>query len=58
MVVHDNHPEVTRFVKMQELDLEKCDTACILEWIKRVMAIRRKAKIEVLSNIRQYFNVI
>ena len=58
MVEKDNRPEVTRFVKRQELDLNNCDSAYIVEWIKKVMHMRKKAKKEVLSNIRQYFELM
>ena len=45
-------------INRQKLDIHKCDTDYIVDWIKRVIHMRKKAKKEVLSNIRQYFEVV
>ena len=57
MVERDNLPEVLRFVRIQQLDLKRCDSAYIVVWIKSVMQMRKKAKTEVLRDIRQYFDL-
>ena len=54
MIERDNRPEVLRYARMQELDLDRCDSAYIVMWIKTILKMRKKAKKVVLQDIRQF----
>ena len=58
MVHNDNRPELTKYVRMQQIDVDQCDTAYILTWIKGVFNLRKKAKKETVNNIRRYIRVV
>ena len=55
MVGSENRPEVIKYVRMQEINLEQCDVAYIQQWIMGVMNMRKIAVEEIRNDIRRYF---
>ena len=39
---------------MQEINMDQCDTAYVVIWIKGVLEMKKKTKKEVVNNIRRY----
>ena len=54
MVQHENRPELSKYVRMQSINVDQCDAAYVVMWIKSVMAMKKKTKQEVINDIRRY----
>ena len=50
-----NHPSMKQYVRMQRLDVEKCDMVYIRLWIESTMKMMKQAKTEKVNDIRNYF---
>ena len=52
-----NKPNMKRHVRLQKLDVEKCDTGYIKSWNKSTMKMSKEEKSEKSNDIRNYFPV-
>ena len=57
MIQNGNKPSVKKYVRMQKLDVEKCDTSYIRLWIQTTMKMLKEAKTEKDNDIRNYFSL-
>ena len=48
---NDDKSDIRRYVQAQEIDIERCDSAHIRQWIIDLLKIRRIAKTEIRNNI-------
>ena len=51
----DNRPKLLKCMRMQEINVENCDAAYVVSWIKGTLEFRKKAKREAANIIRGYF---
>jgi len=54
-IENDNRPEMRKYLQAQKLEVENCDSAYIRHWILSTNEMRKKTKVEVINDIRQYF---
>ena len=52
-----NKPSMRRYLRMQKIDVNKCDVGYIQLWNESTMKIFKQAKSENENNIRNYFAV-
>ena len=50
-----NKPSMHRYVRMQRIDVEKCDTGCLKLRNESTTKMRKEAKIESMNDMRNYF---
>lgn len=55
-VENGDKPSVKRYVRMQRLDTEKCETSYIRLWIETTAKMLKEAKKEMVNDIRNYFS--
>jgi hypothetical protein len=56
-IENSNKPSMRRYVRMQKLDLSKCDTGYIRLWNMSTVKMMKNAKDESVNDIRNYFQV-
>ena len=57
MVENDNRPELNKYVRMQQIDVNQCNAAYVILWIREVFKLRKKTTKEVVNDIRRYMRV-
>ena len=57
MIQSGNKPSVKKYVRMQRLNVEKCDTSYIRLWIQTTTKMLKEAKTEKENDIRNYFSL-
>ena len=55
IVVEGNKPEMVKYAKANELNIEQCSTSYIRHWILSLRDMWKKAKSERINDIRLYF---
>ena len=53
-----NKPSMRRYVRMQKIDVDKCNTGYIKLWNESTMKMMKEAKVENTNNIRNYFAIV
>jgi len=57
MIEKDNHLEMLKYVRIQELRLEQCNVAYVQQWIIGILNMRRIVTEEKSNDIRRYFTM-
>ena len=50
-----NKPNMTQYVRLQKLDVEKCDTGYIKLWNESTMKMSKQEQSKKANDIRNYF---
>ena len=53
-----NKPSMRRYVRMQKIDVDKCDTGYIKLWNESTTKMMKEAKVENTNDIRNYFAIV
>lgn len=56
-IENGNKPSMRRYVRMQRIDVTKCDTSCIKLWNESTTKMMKNAKTESENDIRNYFSI-
>ena len=54
LINKENRPEMKRCLRAQEINVEKCDNACIRHWNLNTMQMRKTSKEEKVNDIRRF----
>ena len=58
MLIQDNRPEMNRYLRTQELNLNRYDTSYVKSWILGVLKMRKLVREAIENEMPQFFALI
>ena len=55
LINRENRPEMKRYLRQQEIDVQRCDVSYIRHWILGALKMRKITREEKVNDIRRYF---